>query len=405
MASAGVRSAPSVLLVPLEDALGWSRATISSAVGINILIYGLISPFAAALMERFSVRRVVMSALTVVGVGAFLTQFMTAPWQLIALWGFVVGAGTGSMAVVFAATVANRWFIAKKGVVIGILSAGQATGQLIFLPLLSTLAVKIGWKSVSLTIAIAVWCMVPIIYLFLKESPAHLGLKPLGAPNDYVEKALVKKNAAKQALETLRLSTKSKDFWLLFGSFMVCGLSTNGLVGTHFIAAAHDHGMPEITASSLLALIGVFDVIGTISSGVLTDKIDPRRLLFFYYFFRGVSLFLLPMILFQSVHTSTLAFVLFYGLDWVATVPPTIVLCRRVLGVDRGAVVYGWVFAAHQIGASIAAYGAALLRVKFGNYSMAFYIAGVACIITAYFVLQISNPDKSDEPQGQPQKA
>ena len=395
MASAGVRSAPSVLLVPLEDALHWSRATISSAVGINILVYGLISPFAAALMERFGVRRVVMSALTVVGTGAFLTQFVNAPWQLIALWGFVVGVGTGSMAVVFVATVANRWFIAKKGLVVGILSAGQATGQLIFLPLLSSLAVNVGWQSVSIVIAIAMWTMVPLIYFLLKESPAHLGLKPLGAPNDYVEKALVKQNAAKQAWFTLRESTHKKDFWLLFGSFMVCGLSTNGLVGTHFIAAAHDHGMSEVTAASLLALIGVFDVIGTITSGVLTDKIDPRRLLFFYYFLRGVSLFLLPMILFNSIHTSTMAFVLFYGLDWVATVPPTIMLCRNVLGVERGAIVYGWVFAAHQIGASIAAYGAALLRVQFGNYSLAFYIAGVACVITSYFVLQISDPAKN----------
>ena len=395
MASAGVRSAPSVLLVPLEDALHWSRATISSAVGINILVYGLISPFAAALMERFGVRRVVMSALTVVGTGAFLTQFVNAPWQLIALWGFVVGVGTGSMAVVFVATVANRWFIAKKGLVVGILSAGQATGQLIFLPLLSSLAVNVGWQSVSMVIAIAMWTMVPLIYFLLKESPAHLGLKPLGAPNDYVEKALVKQNAAKQAWSTLRESTHKKDFWLLFGSFMVCGLSTNGLVGTHFIAAAHDHGMSEVTAASLLALIGVFDVIGTITSGVLTDKIDPRRLLFFYYFLRGVSLFLLPMILFNSIHTSTMAFVLFYGLDWVATVPPTIMLCRNVLGVERGAIVYGWVFAAHQIGASIAAYGAALLRVQFGNYSLAFYIAGVACVITSYFVLQISDPAKN----------
>ncbi len=395
MASAGVRSAPSVLLVPLEDALHWSRATISSAVGINILVYGLISPFAAALMERFGVRRVVMSALTVVGTGAFLTQFVNAPWQLIALWGFVVGVGTGSMAVVFVATVANRWFIAKKGLVVGILSAGQATGQLIFLPLLSSLAVNVGWQSVSMVIAIAMWTMVPLIYFLLKESPAHLGLKPLGAPNDYVEKALVKQNAAKQAWATLRESTHKKDFWLLFGSFMVCGLSTNGLVGTHFIAAAHDHGMSEVTAASLLALIGVFDVIGTITSGVLTDKIDPRRLLFFYYFLRGVSLFLLPMILFNSIHTSTMAFVLFYGLDWVATVPPTIMLCRNVLGVERGAIVYGWVFAAHQIGASIAAYGAALLRVQFGNYSLAFYIAGVACVITSYFVLQISDPAKN----------
>ena len=389
VANAGFRSAPSVLIIPLQDAFGWSRADISLAVSVNVLLFGLTAPFAAALMERFGIRKVVMCAEAVVGLGALATIYIQKPWHLVALWGVVVGIGTGSMALVFAATVANRWFIKRKGLVIGGLTAASATGQLIFLPGLSWLAVHHGWKSVSLIVGSASLIMVPIIFLFLKESPKHIGHTPYGADHSYEYPSILQTNAALLAIDTLKQSLPKRDFWYLVGSFFVCGLSTSGLIGTHLIAAGHDHGMSEVVAASLLALIGIFDVIGTICSGWLTDRIDPRKLLFFYYFLRGVSLFLLPSILFASVHPSTLVFVIFYGLDWVATVPPTILLCRKVLGPERGTVVYGWVFAAHQIGGAIAAYGAALARVKFGDYSLAFYIAGILCVITSYFVLKI----------------
>ena len=391
MATAGFRSAPSVLIVPLEDAFGWSRSDISLAVAINVLLFGLVSPFAAALMEKFGIRKVVMSALTTVSLGAFLTIFIQAPWQLIATWGVIVGVGTGSMALVFAATVANRWFVAKRGLVTGILTAASATGQLIFLPGLSHLAQTYGWKSVSLTVASFAMLVVPFVFFFLRDKPADLGILPYGAPADWQPPAKSELSAVALAIDTLKQSSKRKDFWYLFGSFFVCGLSTSGLIGTHFIPAAHDHGMPTTLAASLLAMVGVFDVIGTVFSGWLTDRYDPRKLLFFYFGLRGLSLFLLPSILFSSIHPSTLVFVIFYGLDWVATVPPTIMLCRAVLGPQRASVVYGWVFVGHQIGGAVAAFGAALLRVQIGDYAVAFYISGALCILTSYFVLQIVN--------------
>jgi MFS family permease len=390
-ATAGFRSAPSVLILPLEDDFGWSRDVISLAVAINVLLYGLTAPFAAALMERFTVRKVVMAALTTVGTGALLTIFMTKSWHLMLLWGVIVGVGTGSMALVFAATIANRWFIKKRGLVIGILTAAAASGQLVFLPGLSKLAENPGWRASSLVIALGAYLMVPIIYFFLKEDPQSFNLKPYGAEENWVPPQLQKGNAARNAINALRDASKVKNFWYLVGSFFVCGLSTSGLIGTHFIPAAHDHGMMQVTAASLLALIGVFDVIGTIFSGILTDRIDPRKLLFFYYLLRGLSLFLLPSILFSSVHPTTLVFIIFYGLDWVATVPPTVMLCRQVLKPEQGAVIYGWVFAAHQVGGSIAAFGAAVLRIKFGDYAIAFYITGLLCVITSYFVLKISD--------------
>lgn len=390
VATAGFRSAPSVLIIPLEDAFGWNREQISLAISVNVLLYGLTAPFAAALMERFTVRKVVMTALTVVSTGAFLTTQIHAPWQLVLTWGVIVGIGTGSMALVFAATVANRWFVKRRGLVIGGLTAAAATGQLIFLPGLTRLSELHGWKSIGLTIGAASLLMVPLIYFFLREKPADLGLIPYGAPNDWKPPIKSEMNAAKLALVTLREASAHKDFWYLTGSFFVCGLSTSGLIGTHFIPAAHDHGMGQVVAASLLALIGVFDVIGTLFSGWLSDKYDPRKLLFFYYGLRGLSLFLLPSILFSTMHPSTLVFIIFYGLDWVATVPPTVMLCRTVLGPDRGTVIYGWVFASHQIGGAIASLGAAIVRVKFGDYAAAFYVSGALCLITSYFVLQIA---------------
>jgi len=370
VATAGFRSAPSVLIIPLQDAFGWHRDEISLAIAINVLLYGLTAPFAAALMERFTVRKVVMGALTT--------------------WGVIVGIGTGSMALVFAATVANRWFVKRRGLVVGGLTAAAAMGQLIFLPGLTHLSGMYGWKSIGLTIGAAALLMIPMIYVFLREKPSDLGYLPYGAPDNWTPPARSEMNAARLAIVTLKEASSHKDFWYLFGSFFVCGLSTSGLIGTHFIPAAHDHGMGQVVAASLLALVGVFDVIGTIFSGWLTDKYDPRKLLFFYYGLRGLSLFLLPSILFSSVHPSTLVFVIFYGLDWVATVPPTVMLCRSILGPERATVIYGWVFAGHQIGGAIAAFGAAVVRVKFGDYAAAFYISGALCLITTYFVLQIA---------------
>jgi len=393
-ASAGFRSAPSVLILPLEDEFGWRRDVISAALAINVLLFGLTAPFAAALMDRFTVRKVVMSALSVIGIGALLTIWMNQSWHLMLLWGVVVGIGTGSMALVFAATIANRWFVKKRGLVIGVLTAAGASGQLVFLPTLARLAQDPGWRASSVMISIAAFLMVPLIYLFLKEDPQSINTTPYGAADNWQPPVLEKGNAARVALVTLRDAAKVRNFWYLVGSFFICGLSTSGLIGTHFIPAAHDHGMAQVTAASLLALIGVFDVVGTITSGYLTDRIDPRKLLFFYYLLRGLSLFLLPSILFSTVEASTLVFVIFYGLDWIATVPPTVMLCRQVLGPDKGAIIYGWVFAAHQIGGALAAFGAGLLRVKFGDYAAAFYITGILCVITSYFVLQITIKEK-----------
>ncbi len=401
--AAGFRATPGVLMVPLQDEFGWSRATTSAAVSVNLVLYGLTAPFAAALMDRFGVRRITAAALTLVAAGSGLTVFMSASWQLVLCWGVLVGLGTGSMAMVFAATVAGRWFVRHRGLVIGVLTAGGAAGQLVFLPVLAWLVEAHGWRSASLTVAAAALLVVPLVVLVLRERPSDVGLLPYGATTEEPDPPRTG-DAARTALRALSGAWRTKAFWLLAGGFFICGASTNGLVGTHFIPAAHDHGMTETTAAGLLALVGVFDIVGTVASGWFTDRLDSRVLLGWYYALRGLSLLVLPVLFADSPHPSMLVFVIFYGLDWVATVPPTIALAREVFGPSAGTIVFGWIFASHQLGAAAAAAVAGLLRTSLGSYTLAWWGAGVLCLFAAGMSMSIARSPvaraKVPEPAG-----
>lgn len=385
--AAGTRSTASVLIDPLREEFGWSRATVGFAVSINVLLYGFIGPFAAALQQKYGLRRVTVIALAIIATGATLTTQMSQPWHLFLLWGLVVGAGTGCMATVFASTVATRWFVARRGVVVGVLTAAGASGQLVFLPVLSWLAEQHGWRWVGAIVGIATACMIPVVVLFLRNRPEDVGLRAYGATEDLPPSTLTGSPVA-NAVGALLAAWGSGTFWLLFGSFAVCGLSTTGLVQTHFISAAGDHGLSGPEAGKYLALIGGFDIIGTIASGWLTDRWDARKLLMAYYLLRGLSLFVLDPALAHG-GGGLFGFMMFYGLDWVATVPPTIALCVQHFGRERGPLVYGWVFAGHQIGGALAAWGAGALHDVTGSYELPFVLAGVACLVAAGGVLRI----------------
>jgi MFS family permease len=384
--AAGFRATPGVLIDPLREEFGWPRGTIASAVSVNLLLYGLTSPFAAALMDRFGMRKVVSGALALVAAGSGLTIFMTAPWQLIACWGVLIGLGTGSMAMAFVATVTSRWFVHRRGVVTGVLTAAGAAGQLVFLPVLAHLTHMYGWRSAAVTVCLTALAVVPLVVLFLRDHPSDVGLLAYGATEEIPRAD--GRGAARRALGSLAMASRTRVFWLLAGGFAICGISTNGLVGTHFIPAAHDHGMPETTAASLLALVGIFDVVGTIFSGWLTDRVDSRVLLGVYYALRGVSLLVLPSLFARTAHPSMLVFIIFYGLDWVATVPPTVALCRQNFGMS-GPIVFGWVFASHQVGAAIAAVAAGIIRDQLGDYAAAWYGAGALCLVAAVLSMRI----------------
>ena len=385
--AAGMRAAPGVLLDPLHDQFGWSKSSISVAVFINVLLFGFVGPFAAALMGRYGLRRIVASGLVLIAIGGGLAAFVTKPWHLWVLWGVVVGTGAGCMASVLAATVANRWFVTRRGLVTGSLTAAGATGQVVFLQLLTRLSDGPGWKWVPFAVCIAALAAVPLVLVLLRDKPEDVGLRAYGAPEGYRTPEPIS-NPVATAFEGLRVISRTGAFWMLWGSFMVCGLSTNGLIQTHFISAAHDHGIARTHAAGLLASIGLLDIVGTLASGWLTDRVDPRRLLFAYYGLRGLSLLALEPAL-RSSSAPLWAFIIFYGLDWVATVPPTIALCREVCGDEWATVGFGWVFAGHQVGAAVAALGAGVIRDVTGSYELAWVIAGAGCLVAALGVLRI----------------
>ncbi|HEY4211272.1 MAG TPA: MFS transporter [Steroidobacteraceae bacterium] len=393
LASAAMRSTPGVLIVPLETEFGWSPAAISMAISVNLLLYGLIGPFAAGLVHRYGPRRVMTASTLLIGCGAIATIWMRERWQLVALWGVVVGSGTGIIAIVLGASVVQRWFKSHRGLALGMLSASSATGQLIFLPQLARLAVSSGWRSAVIAISVVVICVAPLVWIWMKDAPEEVGLAPVGAEKAPVGAGTTvasggqaQENPVVAALSALRLASRSRVFWILAGTFFICGASTNGLVGTHLIPACMDHGIPEVQAAGLLALMGLFDFFGTTGSGWLSDRVDNRLLLFMYYGLRGLSLLYLPYGFVSEGHGLSI-FAMFYGLDWIATVPPTVALARQEFGAEKAGLVFGWVFAAHQVGAACAAAFAGAIRTTEGSYDHAFILAGALCLAAAIAVL------------------
>jgi len=387
IAAAGVRSTAGVLIVPLEEAFGWDRATISAAIGLNLFLYGLSGPFVAALMDRFGTRKMLLLALTLLAAGTGITGIMQQPWQFGLLWGVVIGLGSGMILSVLGAVVANRWFVARRGVVVGILTASGATGQLVFLPLLAHLVDAIGWQAAVWTVASVSALLIPVVGLLMRDKPSDIGLTAYGATGEEPVQTS-RENPLAAAWNGLMLGVRSRDFWLLAGSFFICGLTTTGLIATHLIPASMEHGIPEVMAASMLALIGLFDIVGTLVSGWLSDRYNNRWLLFWYYGLRGLSLLLLPYAL-GSSSFSLILFIVFYGLDWVATVPPTVRLAADLFGREKAGIIYGWIGAAHQVGAAVAAFGAGLMHTWLGTYHLTFILAGLFCLVASGLVMKI----------------
>lgn len=392
MAAAGSRAAPGVLILPIGNEFQWSRATVSSIVSLNIFLYGLVGPFAAALYQTIGLRRSMVLAITLIGLGyAFSTLARNFP-QFLLLWGLTVGVGSGMAATVLGAAVANRWFVERRGLVIGLLTASAATGQLIFLPWFASVVTTHGWRGVPLIIAGLMVLMLPIVWFVMRDRPEDVGMHAYGAKPEIAENKRWEKaaseNPAVKALTVLGEAVRHRDFWLLAGSFFICGASTNGLIGTHLVSAAFDCGIPEVSSATLLAMMGMFDLIGTTASGWLSDRLNGRYLLFGYYGLRGLSLLFLPQAL-TGPSTALTIFAVFYGLDWVATVPPTVRLCADVFGREKASIVFGWVGAMHQVGAAFAAFGAGWLRTMTGAYTLAFLSAGALCLVAAIGVLPI----------------
>ena len=395
LSAAAFRSSVGVLIVPFEEEFGWSRSATSLAVSVNLVIYGLTAPFAAALMECFGICRIAPLALGLIALGTGLTLVMRESWQLILLWGVVVGLGTGATALVFGALVANRWFVNRRGLVLGVLGAAWATGQLLFLPLIARTIEGSGWRYASGLIAVMCVVLIPLVWFVIADRPSDVGLRPYGATGELTD-AEQEQNAthsgwaaAGAAITILRGAARTRAFWLLAGTFFICGWTTNGIISTHFVPAMHDHGMGATTAAGLLAIVGLFDIIGTTGSGWLSDRFDPRLLLGVYYSLRGVALLALPLFLGPDIDPPLIVVMVLFGLDWVATVPPTAILCTRIYGPERGPIVFGWVFASHMVGAAVAAAVTGAIREWNGDYSTAWFLAGGLALAAAVACLAI----------------
>lgn len=400
LVTAGAMSTPGLLLVALQKDFNWSTATISTAVSLRLAVFGLMAPFAAALMLRFGLRRIMLIAVATTAVGVSLTALVNQPWQLTLLWGIVVGGGTGMTALVLGATVANSWFVHRRGLVLGLMTASSASGQLIFLPLFAKVSDEYGWRTLVVVVGCVLVCLLPAIAIFMRNRPSDIGLTPYGAPAGTRVEVPVPPavNPVVMSFRALQGAVRSKNFWLLCFGFFICGLSTSGLIGTHLIAACGDHGIAEVTAAGMIALIGLFDLFGTVGSGWLSDKYDNRILLCIYYVGRGLSLLFLPVALGVDLWTVSL-FAMFYGLDWFATLPPTIRLTTSKFGLASGPLVFGWMFVAHQIGAAIAAYGAGITRTLEGTYAPAFALSGLLCIVAGFACLLIGDRKSESEPK------
>jgi predicted MFS family arabinose efflux permease len=398
LVTAGAMSTPGLLLVALQKDFNWSTATISTALSLRLAVFGLIAPFAAALMLRFGLRKIMLVAVATTAAGVGLTALVTQSWQLALLWGIVVGGGTGMTALVLGATVANSWFVERRGLVVGLMTASSASGQLLFLPLFAKISDDYGWRTLVVVVACVLVCLLPVIAIFMRNRPSDIGLTPYGAPfgTRVAPPAAPSENPIVLSFRALRNAASSKNFWLLCFGFFVCGLSTSGLIGTHLIAACGDHGIAEVTAAGMIALIGLFDLFGTVGSGWLSDKYDNRVLLCIYYIGRGISLIFLPVALGLDLWTVSL-FAMFYGLDWFATLPPTIRLTTSKFGLSSGPLVFGWMFVAHQMGAAIAAYGAGVTRTLEGTYAPAFALSGFLCVIAGFACLLIGDRKPDSE--------
>ncbi|MGO3933062.1 MFS transporter [Rhodopseudomonas pseudopalustris] len=394
LVSAGAVGAPGVFIVPLQQEFGWSPAEISSALSIRFILFGLMAPFAAALMNRYGLRNIALAGQLLIGSSLIASITMTQVWQLIALWGVAVGIGTGLTALVLGATVAARWFSERRGLVVGILTASVATGQLLFLPVLASLTERFGWRIALLLLCAALAVAACAVLLLMRDRPSDLGLRAYGEPGIGPPAAPPHQQGAitRAALSALRDASRKPVFWILFATFFICGASTNGLIQVHLIPLCADFGIPQVLAAGLLAAMGIFDFVGTILSGWLSDRYDNRWLLFWYYGLRGLSLLFLPFSDFTFYGLSL--FALFYGLDWIATVPPTVRLTAQNFGAERANLVFGWVFCGHQLGAATAAFAAGMSRTVWMSYLPAFFAAGALCLIAASIALLIARPPK-----------
>ncbi|MGE0570476.1 MAG: MFS transporter [Dehalococcoidia bacterium] len=381
LASAGVRSAPGVLIEPLEDDFNWSRGKISLALAVSLLALGFAGPVSGWVMGRIGMRRMAIAFLLVAIIGTALTAAMRNIVDLYIAWGLLVGFGTGGVSTVLSAAVANTWFESRRGLVTGILGGASSAGQFVLLFPLLWAESAWGWRGAVAGMAALLGLIVlPLAALLFRSRPADLGLAPYGTT------AATLAAPADTRTTSLRQAIRVRDFWLLASSFFICGFTTVGLIGFHFIPHAGEHGFSKAEASGIVTLMGFMNIVGTLGSGWLTDRYSPRKLLAVYYFLRACSLLVLPFI--TTVPLMSL-FAVVFGLDFIATVPPTVMLTANRFGRRSVPTLFGWITCSHMVGGAVAAAFAGQIHDVAGDYSIPIYVSGLLALLAAAIAFNI----------------
>ena len=384
--AAGIRAAPQTFVRPLEADFGWSRGAINAAISINLVLYGAIGPFAGRFQDRRGPRLVMLVALVLLAVGAGATAFINELWQFLLVWGLIVGTGAGGISSVLAASVAHRWFVRHRGVVLGLLNAAGSTGQLIFIPVVLGMIVAWGWRTAAMTLSgVAVVAFLLVLWL-MRNDPAEVGDEALGESEAAAAAAAKPGGVAPVTTTAVRDAIRTRTFWLLAGGYAICGGTSNGLIGANMIPHALDIGITPQVASLTVGIMAGLNFVGTMGAGWLCDRMDPRKVLAWIYGLRAVSLFILPSV---TGPAGMFVFAVIYGLDWFATVPPVVAIAGNTFGKNSVGSIYGWIFLSHQIGGFAMANGGGLLYDYVGNYEMAFFAGGWMGLMAAAFGLSI----------------
>jgi MFS family permease len=402
LAGSGVRSSFGIFIKPMEAEFGWDRVALSVVASLSLFLYGAMGPIVGRLADRWGPRGVLVAAVILLGTGAIGSSAIASLWQLYLTAGIITALGAGGAAMSVAASLATRWFDTRRGLVLGIAGGGMAAGQLLIIPLTMTLTLTWGWRTGFLVLGIGFLLLIlPLAFAVLRNDPQDLGLTPYGAAAGFMPATTEQRAAGRTGITQ---AVRSTAFWLLAGSFFVCGYTTSGLVLTHLIPYASEHGFHATQAATALGLMGALNIVGTVGSGWICDRVGAKIPLAGYYLLRGLSLVFLP---FVGTVPGLFAFAAIYGLNYISTVPATTALTAKLFGRYSVGELSGWIFFSHQVGAAIGSVVGGLLYTRFGNYTIAFHSAAALAFVATAMVLAIREQGPAEDltPAGLPAPA
>jgi MFS family permease len=396
--ASGLRAVFGVFIKPIEATFGWDRASLSGVAALSLLLLGAVGPVAGWLADRWGPRRVIVFGCLILAAGTVLSSQVMSLWQIYLSAGVLMAVGGGGIQMSTAATVAARWFEARRGLVLGILGGAMSAGQLVIIPLAVWLTLHHGWRQSFLWLGIALLIIaLPLALWFVKDDPARYGLQPYGAGQSRPEGGQHPKTPERRV--PIGEAMQVPAFWLLASTFFVCGYTTGGLVLTHLVPHAADHGFSEMNAAQAMGVMGALNILGTVASGWICDHFGRKGPLAFYYAVRGLSLLFLLYV--WNVPSLNL-FAAIFGLNYISTVPATTTLTANIFGRYSIGTLSGWIYFAHQVGAALGAAVGGWMFQATGSYGWAFVSGAVLAFVAAALALAIKEEPLQKTPRPAP---